>query len=77
MLVEVLNRGDKALFERALRTPAGKELENTRVVDFRSAIRVFVNRQFFPLHPGVEHFENVVEGFVITQLALQTTLGQR
>jgi hypothetical protein len=77
MLVEVLNRGDKGLFERAIRTPAGKELENTRVVDFRSAIRVFVNRHFFPLHPGVEHFENGVEGLVITQLAVRTTLGQR
>jgi transcriptional regulator with XRE-family HTH domain len=25
----------------------------------------------------VEHFENIVEGFVIIQLALRTTLGQR
>ena len=75
MLVEVLNRGDKGLFERAIRTSAGKELENTRVVDFRSAIGVFVNRQSFPLHPSVEHVENGVERFVITDLALRSPPG--
>src|SRR5207248_5365037 len=54
-----------------------KSLKTTRVVDFRSDIRIFVNRQFFQLHPDVEYFENVVEGFVITQLALRTTLLTR
>jgi hypothetical protein len=54
----MFNRGTEGVFERAILRPAGKELEDTGVVNFRFARWSLINRQFFPLHPGVEHFEN-------------------
>lgn len=76
-LVQMLDRGDEGLFERTIIRPPGKEFEDAGVVNFRCAIWPFGNRQFFPLHAGVEHFEDVVEGAVITDLALRSAFGQR
>ncbi|MBI3427455.1 MAG: hypothetical protein HY011_31400 [Acidobacteria bacterium] len=74
---QMLDGGDEGFFQRAIIGPMCKDLEDARVVEFRFALRVFLNRQLFPLHPGVKNFEDVVENFVIPDLACRPPLWQR
>src|ERR1700730_11708820 len=66
----MFDRGHEGALQRAILRPARKEFEDPRVVEFRVAIASLGDRQFLPLHAGVEHSEDRVEGLMIADLAL-------
>src|SRR5215813_2336477 len=72
----MLDRGHEGALQRTIFGPARKQLEDPGVVEFGFALRPWGNRQLFPLHAGVEDFEDIVEGFMIADLALGPALGQ-
>ena len=61
---------------RPILGPAGKELEDARVVQFRVARGILVDGQRLPLHARVEDLEDIIKGVVIADLALRSPFGQ-
>ena len=73
----MLDRSDESFFQRAVIGPTRKEFVDDGVVNFRLAVRRFVNWPVLPLRPVVKDFQDVVESFVITDLAGRPPLRQR
>lgn len=46
-------------------------------MNLRFSIRAFLDWEFFPLHPRVKYFEDVVENLVVTDLAFRAPLRER
>jgi hypothetical protein len=53
--------GDKNDIKTATGLPPSKGAINSDVVDLRATVGVFCNRQFFPLAPQVQDFQDVIE----------------
>ena len=60
-LVKPLYRGDENDIKTATGLPPSKGAINSGVVDLRATVGVFCNRQFFPLAPQVQNFQDVIE----------------
>ncbi len=75
--VPLFNRGHERPLHRTLLSPAGKELQDARVVQCRVARGVLVDGHLLPRPAGGEDCEEVGEGCVRADRALRSPLGQR
>src|SRR5450631_4000805 len=56
--------------QTTVRLPPAKGAVNARIVDFRTALLIFFDRQFLPLTPEVKRLQDVVEDRVQAQIRL-------
>src|SRR5450631_3126981 len=59
--------------QTTVRLPPAKGAVNARIVDFRTALLIFFDRQFLPLTPEVKRLQDVVEDRVQAQIRLWPT----
>ena len=72
VLMELQHRAGKNGVDAAIGLPPSPDAINARVVSFRVAFAILVDRQLLPLTPQIKQLQNVVEDLMKAQLRRRT-----
>src|ERR1700712_660092 len=77
VLMKLRHRASENGVHAAVVHPSPPDAVNARVVCFRLALAIFVDRQLLPLTPQIQDFQNVVEDLIKAQLRRRTAATDR